>query len=513
MRHPPACATANANEREAVKVLLRRFSAGVRTVRARRETGCTMLVWLASAALAAINPLALFRGSPASNSDCWIKHRNAVLNGAGLNDTAGSKERCARRYKTLRDALDACARLDGCDGVTQDSGIMCQIEGGGYGSAWGRNPGGTASSGGGSMPFEYELRRLPPGPWTGMTSWVRADCDASGAAHGARVTQGEKPVKNGAAVLCDARTKLVGDALRPEPPAVSGAAMARLERRSAEEFAAAAEIEDAQGCPRDRRTPRRAGRRRGAEPAHSQAAAEAVPAARLSAAAAHCGSVVPLIEQLATLPPPLRGDPCPVQRPVAKGATCELREDGRNDGWGGQHMRRVATYMAAMQLGCAYRHAPLLEMNAHSKTHRVDHQAAEQFFGMSHACAERPPSQKVTCIGPFSGTPVDLQPLRVTSTFAAACNQTVGTMLAGWRAAARGKVIACEEPPTMAPLSRCTWLRSVAALRARYLEKHQGAPPLPAFASAPSALGVNVALHVRRGDIWQRDRNRCAARL
>jgi hypothetical protein len=82
-------------------------------------------------------------------------------------------------------------------------------------------------------------------------------------------------------------------------------------------------------------------------------------------------------------------------------------------------------------------------------------------------------------------------------------------MLRAFRRRLRGHTCAYEDPPRLPPVSRCTWLRAVGSMRRRYFAAQGGAPSLPWFEGAASqGLRLHVTAHVRRGDIWQRDRSR-----
>ena len=47
---------------------------------------------------------------------------------------------------------------------------------------------------------------------------------------------------------------------------------------------------------------------------------------------------------------------------------------------------QATLFLASMQLGCSYAHSPLFKMNAHSRTHGIDHNQAEAFFGLGAGC-------------------------------------------------------------------------------------------------------------------------------
>ena len=433
-----------------------------------------------------------------------------------------AEQMCTYRFMSLAEAQAVCSSESRCDGVTIDGGVECVVERSEYASAF---PDGL------KWRFPYSCRSRPTKMWpanSGIGSWLKQRDGSTGSTCGEAKLGEERPT-------CPVRSKMAVAAHTPPPQqrappkkepssAVAGTSSAEdvephppraithaaeLERLSAAEATAIDAADIARGtCPSDIRE-----------------------AARLPT---RCGGVVSWFEQLSELEQSTGGEE---DCTAARAARCVLTHNGRPDGWGGQHFRRVRTFLSAVQLGCSYVHVPLFPMNANSQQHGIAHTAGEKFFGLSDYCYQGGPrGSRISCLEAFGNAPVDTQPLHVTHALAAVCNTTASGLLTAWHDKARGRQITCEEAIRVPPLSRCALLRASAALRSRYFAAHRGVPPLPWFDSAGpigadagggiggiggrgiggilggvrgavssrSSLGVHVAVHVRRGDLRER---------
>ena len=418
----------------------------------------------------------------ADGGRCWMQKQ--------VNLERGPREdkQCSYRFATLKDAQVACESEPQCDGVTRDMGTNCVVNG----------------ADGAKHLFRYGLRSLPSKPWAagGVTSWLlgsRMRCIGS---HVQTV-----PPPSDSDVLCSAYT---ADAAPSAKVAPDHAAVQRLMLRSESETVGIDDAAISQG----------------------QCSAQRLPglvSVDLSVPKRErCGGGSPLGEQLAQI----------ASQAVNKSFGCDAtparcfirHKDGRNDGWGAQHYRRATLFVSALQLGCAYVHTPLYSMNARSRAHGVDHTAAEKFFALGRGCHANKALQLRTtgCTHPLGETWVGEEPFSRTHAIAASCNSTTQGMLDAWARRHANTLLDCDLAPHAPPLSRCTWIRAIAALRQRYFDAHGGAPALPWYelsstASAPaptplpgtggarpfrsrslmkhSALALHVALHVRRGDL------------
>ena len=237
---------------------------------------------------------------------------------------------------------------------------------------------------------------------------------------------------------------------------------------------------------------------------------------RKQALVARCGQGASLLEQLASTPKSLPGVDCK----EAAASQCALSHNGRNDGWGGQHFRRVAYLLSAVQLGCAYLHVPLFPMNAPSQAHGIPAAKGERFFGLSSWCATESGATswrkpKAWCgPEPFGNAPVDEQPVRMTHALAAVCNTTARGMVGRWKRRNAGRVAECENAVRAPPLSRCLFLRAQAHLRRTYYAAHGGPPRLAWYGSkeateeaaeeageetATAEVAMEAGLALRRG--------------
>ena len=215
---------------------------------------------------------------------------------------------------------------------------------------------------------------------------------------------------------------------------------------------------------------------------------------------------------------------------------CALTHDeGISDGLGAQMYRRLTVFIGALQLGCHFIHSPLHDGELNHK-HGVNLQEAEAFFSLGLECPRaQPPWSDPHCRHPshtlckkpqlctvpddllppdFAGSvgrTVETQPLEVThASLAPSCDKgSVGQLLTTWADRMTGQLTRCRLL-YVPPIERCTWLRGVAVLRRRYeLGGGGGTMGLPWFArredaralAAPPPLALQVALHVRRGDL------------
>ena len=432
----------------------------------------------------------------ANNGACYTRHDRTNLEGKWPSDN----EKCAHRYMTLAEAQLACSAEPKCDGITVDGGLECHVERGEYASTY---PDGL------SWQFPYSLRSRPSKAWpsAGINSYLKNNEKACSAPP---AEQPACPVRSAEAVKRTAATST--DESNERPKALAHAA--ELERRSAAEAAAIDASEVAHGtCPSASSSSSQ----------HDGGSSSSTDDPSLPTA---CGSSISLLEQLRQLAslPGGGDDDCTYTRQH----DCALTHYGRPDGWGGQHFRRIRAFLAAVQLGCSYLHVPLFPMNKNSQEHKLSHTSGERFFGLSDHCPNHRSGRMMGrlsalhlgahCLSGFGNAPVDVQPFHTTHALSAVCNTTVSGLLKSWHKAANGHKITCEEAPRVPPLSRCAMLRATAALRRRYYAAHGGAPPLPWFSPAAAdassssssgrALPVHVAVHVRRGDLHQRDMTR-----
>ena len=390
---------------------------------------------------------------------------------------------CAHRYMTLTEAQAACGAEPQCDGVTMDGGVECAIEHSKYATSY---PDGL------KWKFPYSCRSKPTKQWgahNNLGTWMKkkgTQCPLR-----PETAVPACPVRAVAAVHAHAPKVDAGD--EEHHPRVL-ARTAELERISALEASAVDVDEVARGtCPS----------------AVSSGGGGGAPPLPID-----CSGRASLLEQLATLATLPGGDSDACE--AARANNCMLTHNGRPDGWGGQHFRRVRMLLAAVQLGCSYLHVPLFPMNENSRQHGISHQVGEKFFGLSHYCSDsKRQGAPIHCLDAFGNAPVDVQPLHVTHALSAVCNTTTGGLLRAWRRQVHGRHVICEEATRVPPFSRCATLRATAALRRRYYVAHGGAPALPWYAppaaavagSAGSALGalrVQIAVHVRRGDLHDR---------
>ena len=416
------------------------------------------------------------REPPQALTFCWTRHENTNLEGPW------SEPRCRRRFAFLAEALDACERETKCGGITMDRGFYCGIPGDARLATptW---PGVVR------QPFRFELRGGPPArPWPSMVSFTKG---RGGLASGCLHTKESLAAAVTLGAVCPARALTDGDAANATNFAPLSAARLSLEASSAVEGAA----EDAE------------------EVRLSRCPAAAAPSRRPDAARTRCPAQATLSEQLEAIGPSVQmGEGCAGAAPPGG---CTLLHSGRNDGWGAQHFRRASLFVAAVRLGCRYEHVPIAPMNAHSKTHGVDASAAERFFGLGHGCAAASGGRaqaSVPCSqGPLGDTPADVMPPRSAHIVGGLCNASVLALVREWRAGIAGRKMVCEYAPSVPFVTRCSYLRAIAALRMRYFAAHGGRPPLPWYdteggdARAADTLQLHVAVHIRRGDLWFRD--------
>ncbi len=428
------------------------------------------------------------------------------MDGFNLEGKWPTGNRCRYRFATLDEALLACEQERHCDGVSVDGGLMCEIARDSrlVTDYW---PGHV------QVPFRYELRSSPAHQLRYSRSYLFQRRDkVSGSddecqnlvRHAQDLQPSFCPVRTSEALLGEragsnerAASSAVGGGrwVARDPPSAARLDLESISARQAEQ-SNARDVSEGR-CPSVDRA---------SSGAHSRAPGGCAAA--------------PLAEQLELMDATLSGREGCAGAEGASGAAgaCALMHSGLNDGWGAQHYRRANTFLLAVQAGCIYEHVPLVRMNAHSMLHGTSHLSAEAFFGLGKGCATagpaRPPlARGGSCHHPLGMSPLGVLPPRSEHMLASLCNRTVGDGLEAWRAAARGRLITCEHPPPW-PLSyRCATLRAVAALRRRYLNAHAGRPPLPWFepaapSPAESALAVHVVVHVRRGDLWFRDRAR-----
>ena len=300
-----------------------------------------------------------------------------------------AEQLCTYRFMTLAEAQAVCSSESRCDGVTVDGGVECGVERSEYASAF---PDGL------KWRFPYSCRSRPTKMWpanSGIGSWLKQRGGSTGSTCDEAKLGEERPT-------CPVRSKMAVAAHTPPPqqrappkkepppsPAVVVASSAEdvephppraitraaeLERLSAAEATAIDAADVARGtCPSDIRESS------AATPSTSSSSGLAV--ARLPT---RCGGVVSWFEQLSELEQSTGGgaEDCT----AARAARCILTHNGRPDGWGGQHFRRVRTLLSAVQLGCSYVHVPLFPMNANSQQHGIAHTAGEKFFGLSDYC-------------------------------------------------------------------------------------------------------------------------------
>ncbi len=82
---------------------------------------------------------------------------------------------------------------------------------------------------------------------------------------------------------------------------------------------------------------------------------------------------------------------------------------------------------------------------------------------------------------------------------AALCNATAGQLIEQWRQRVAGRAVTCIWALRTPPLSRCAWLRAVAALRQQYQTAQGGAmPPLPWYDEDEDALRAGRPAHTPR---------------
>ena len=435
------------------------------------------------------------RGWPSSSGGCYHPSR-AALNLEGPWPPGNLA--CAYRFATLQEALDACDAEPRCDGVTRDGGAMCIAD---------RSTSATLWADGLRVPFPYMARSLPSKQWppgSAIDTWLKNK--------GASCLRPERPAMD-ANPACPLRT--ADAAARLDVGARDGAAAELKIREQRDDHGANPEA-FVQQAAREARS--------AAEAAVTDSSLEAegaCPSARGDfgggamgkALVTQCGGVASLLEQLSKVP--LRNPATECKDAVESG--CALSHNGRNDGWGGQHFRRVSYLISAVQFGCAYVHVPLFEMNANSRSHGINHRDGERFFGLDSWCADAVQprkwrSPKMWCSPePFGNAPVDEQPLAMTHTLSALCNSTALGMVRNWKHRYTGRINSCENAPRAAPLSRCLMLRAAAHIRRGYYAAHPGGVKLPWFTAAErksgggsSAMAVHVALHVRRGDLYEK---------
>ena len=225
---------------------------------------------------------------------------------------------------------------------------------------------------------------------------------------------------------------------------------------------------------------------------------------------------------ISLLPPSPRGPP-PV---CAHDGRCSLLHvESRHDGWGAQHIRRALLFVHARQLGCGYQHAPLTPFNARSSVHGVLRDRAEAFFGMAalgcNGSASR--SGRHEPCTPFLPDQPEAHAAAPAPHAIARCGTTLSKLLDQWGRRHRGSAVHCEGDygvPGLSAVSECSWLRAVAELRERYRSAHGGRVPLPWFtpptrrqagaaaAGLPPPLVAHAAIHIRRGDVLERDPGR-----
>ena len=266
---------------------------------------------------------------------CYDHSRGLNLEGPW---PSGTEQLCAHRYMTLAEAQAACSDEPKCDGVTIDGGVECVVERSEYTSSY---PDGL------KWKLPYSCRSKPTKQWgthTNIASWLKrkdSTCDPATSAPAVC------PLRAVAALQAHAPK---GDAPEDEHQPRALARAAELERLSALETMAIDGGEVARGiCPRD------------------VSLDTSPPPIGTAALPTSCGGRVSLLEQLATLAtlPGGHADDCSAQAQHK----CMLTHNGRKDGWGGQHFRRVRTLLSAVQLGCAYVHAPLFPMKCASPPH------------------------------------------------------------------------------------------------------------------------------------------------
>ena len=450
---------------------------------------------------------------------------------------------CTYRFATLAEAMRACEAEAKCSGVTRDSGAMCIVEGARDATTY---PDGL------KMPFPYQARSLPSKQWNmgaNIETWLK---QGRGSSSCYAPPPAEEP-------MCPVRTAAAADA-------VHRAAMWAKGKGKGDGGGESRDWEEREDHGRDPEGFARRAELERLSAAESNAMDEALVAEsacasdlaagsvekglgggsgggergerRKQALVARCGQGASLLEQLASTPKPLPGVDCK----EAAASQCALSHNGRNDGWGGQHFRRVAYLLSAVQLGCAYLHVPLFPMNAPSQAHGIPAAKGERFFGLSSWCATESGATswrkpKAWCgPEPFGNAPVDEQPVRMTHALAAVCNTTARGMVGRWKRRNAGRVAECENAVRAPPLSRCLFLRAQAHLRRTYYAAHGGPPRLAWYGSKggdggggggggggdgdggggdgggtgaaegglAQPLPVHVAIHVRRGDLYER---------
>ena len=447
-----------------------------------------------------------------SKSQCWMSYPSTAITGSWPPSEPESG-RCANRYPSLAEALAACEhRQPQCQGVVRDAGILCSVLGSGNGST---SPLGVR------MRYTFETRCCGTALRSiGATLWLPSPLPEKGTPHGGCLSVNEWAEDRGwleaatcptpatAAVAADVSAGVVSERMAAD---LLDRAMSvdTIVRRSREQVAAVDAAEAAGGrCP-----------------ALSAAATDGASSSR------RCPSRSSFAEQLSLMPNEPLGD-CG----RSSLSICAFGHRGKADGWGAQHARRAGLFVVAEQLGCAYTHQPLVGMNSHSREHGVDEIRAERFFGLGSGCvaAKRVHASEAPCIQPFGDTPVHVMPLAITHHAAASCNGTVIERYRSWKRTLSRLMVHCDDPPAVAPWSRCAWLRAVAALRRRYFAAHSGPPELRWFTEAAAEvagvgshsdrrranhtgrqplhvhapLHLHIAVHVRRGDLHVMDHSR-----
>ena len=245
---------------------------------------------------------------------------------------------CKHRFQSLREAMAVCEKLDGCEGVVRDGGVHCPAAYSEHTSIW---PGGFAPV------FLYDLRKGKAGHWPGgqIRSWAldrSPGCRGSSGANAAAAELGPNEVHH---YRCEAHaTATVKERLTSDEFADGLAASGALERRSAAEVAVIDEEEVASGACPSLSTK--------ASSLATPAAAAASAAFAASAAGLRCGAVRSLAEQLGALPATdAQTDSCGRTDLLGAQTKCVIGHDGRDDGWGGQHFRRVSAPLPHNPLG------------------------------------------------------------------------------------------------------------------------------------------------------------------
>ena len=454
---------------------------------------------------------------------CWIFKPDANLEGSW--NTAGEKM-CKWRFGVLSEAMAACETEPNCDGVTRDGGVNCPIEGADM------IRGNWSSEFLPTFRFRYHCRSAPAKRWSGMHSWVRTKgpCVETpledvtthrNRSYWQEVVQKVPP-------RCPVQTAMRAATATPRRTTELAARrrrLARLERRSALETRA---LDDEE--VRQKRCP--------SETEMARVAEQLRPPS--------CPAVLPLIAELALLPPRGLDEVC------RSDCTIEHAVDEFRDGWGAQQYRRGSLFLAAAQLGCTYLHAAISTMDPISRRHGVKEREGENFFGLRDYCRRsgRPPRASIGCeeewSEPLGPNLVDEVPARESHALAALCNATAGQLIDEWRRRVSGLSISCVWALRTPPVSRCAWLRAIAKLRHQYQTAQGGSlPALPWYdtnsdshgdggngtsgddggsgttvaaaarrlqrpsSPAPAPLlSLDVAVHIRRGDIRALDRGR-----